>query len=199
MPSPLMLDDFSSTVIANSAGDSGTLSEDARLEAFEEGYKAGWDDVVAAQQKDTHRIGEDLARNLSDLSFTYHEVRTNILQALRPLLHEILGKVLPVSASAALPELINEHVSDIADSATHLPILITVHPDLVETVGDLIPESSSLPVSTHADTSLTNGQAMIKFADQEHQIDLDGAIANMNAALKDFFEAEFKERANGTN
>lgn len=199
MPNPLMLDDFSSTIIANASSADSSLSEDARLEAFEEGYKAGWDDVVAAQQKDTHRIGEDLARNLSDLSFTYHEVRTNILQALRPLLHEILGKVLPVSAAAALPELINEHVANIAENATHLPIAIAVHPDLVDTVDALIPHSPTIPISTKGDQTLTSGQAMIQFSEQEHQIDLDGAIANMNAALQDFFAAEFKERANGTN
>lgn len=199
MGNPLILDDFSSSIASTPAGNAGSLSEDARLEAFEEGYKAGWDDMIAAQEKDSNRIGDDLARNLSDLSFTYHEVRTNILQALRPLLHEIIGKVLPVTATASLPELINEHVESIADRSTQLPVAIAVHPDLVDAVEAIVPHSSSLPISTVGDETLSSGQAMIKFSDQEHQIDLDGAIVGMNAALQDFFDAEFKEQANGTN
>jgi hypothetical protein len=35
--------------------------------SFEQGYSAGWDDAVAAQQDDQGRIRTDLARNLQSL------------------------------------------------------------------------------------------------------------------------------------
>jgi hypothetical protein len=40
-----------------------TAVEEAKVASFEQGYSAGWDDAVAAQQGDQSRIRADLARN----------------------------------------------------------------------------------------------------------------------------------------
>jgi hypothetical protein len=52
--------------------------EEAKVASFEQGYKAGWDDAVAAQSEDQTRIRADLARNLQSLSFTYQEARSHM-------------------------------------------------------------------------------------------------------------------------
>ncbi|MBA3904750.1 MAG: flagellar biosynthesis protein, partial [Rhodocyclaceae bacterium] len=48
-----------------------TAVEEAKVASFEQGYSAGWDDAVAAQNGDQTRIRADLARNLQSLAFTF--------------------------------------------------------------------------------------------------------------------------------
>ena len=67
--------------------------EEAKLAAYEQGYKAGWDDAAAAQSEDQTRIRVDLARNLQQLSFTHQEARAHILKAVEPLLEEMVNRL----------------------------------------------------------------------------------------------------------
>ena len=71
-----------------------------QLDAFEEGYRAGWDDAIKAQSDDRTRISE-FAQNLQDLSFTYHEAYSHAINAMTPLLEDIVRSVLPKIAHEA--------------------------------------------------------------------------------------------------
>ena len=81
--------------------DAGAGAEDARLASFEDGYKAGWDDAIAAQDKETARIRADFARSLEDLGFTYTEAHRHVLNAIEPLLRDMVCKVMPRMAHRA--------------------------------------------------------------------------------------------------
>ncbi|MEN8837451.1 MAG: flagellar biosynthesis protein, partial [Celeribacter marinus] len=50
--------------------------EQARATGYEAGYKAGWDDAIAADESVRTKIGAELERNLQDLGFTFHEARS---------------------------------------------------------------------------------------------------------------------------
>jgi flagellar M-ring protein FliF len=52
------------------------LADAERLAAYEQGYRAGWDDAVRAEAADQARIGAELARNLQEMSFSFHEARS---------------------------------------------------------------------------------------------------------------------------
>ena len=87
--------------------DEGAL-EAAKLEGFDGGYRAGWDDAIKAQSDDQSRISSDFAQNLQDLSFTYHEACNQVLNAISPLLEEVVVKLLP----AALHQTLGLHLAE---------------------------------------------------------------------------------------
>jgi flagellar assembly protein FliH len=69
--------------------------EEAKLSAYDQGYRAGWDDAVQAQSSDQAQISAELARNLKSLSFTFAEARGHVLAAMQPLLADIVARLLP--------------------------------------------------------------------------------------------------------
>ena len=77
-------------------------AEAEKMSAYEQGYQAGWDDAVQAQLRDQARISADFARNLQDLSFTFFEARTNVIQSMEPLMMQMLETVFPSLMAAAL-------------------------------------------------------------------------------------------------
>ena len=77
-------------------------AEAMKLEAFENGYRAGWEDATGAAASEQGHIAADLAQNLRDLSFTLAEAQVAVLAEMRPLLREIVAKLLPVAAHASL-------------------------------------------------------------------------------------------------
>ena len=44
--------------------------EEARLEAYEQGYGAGWEDAQTAQGEEQGRLNADILRSLEGMSFT---------------------------------------------------------------------------------------------------------------------------------
>ena len=88
------LEEFSIKIVSNDPKLMPETSfEEHRLEAYEQGYKAGWDDAATAQADDHTRISAGFARNLQELSFTYHEAKGQILGSLEPLLKEMVTKI----------------------------------------------------------------------------------------------------------
>ena len=101
--------------------------EEAKLAAYEQGYKAGWDDAAAAQSEDQTRIRADLARNLQQLSFTYQEARAHILKAVEPLLEEMVNRRLPDTARETLAPLVLERMG--RDPAVSSSVFVTFATD----------------------------------------------------------------------
>mgnify|MGYP003515970463 CR=1 FL=1 len=58
-----------------------SADQESRLEAYEQGYRAGWEDAAAAHAEDQRRIRVDLARSLQALGFTYQEARAHVLKS----------------------------------------------------------------------------------------------------------------------
>lgn len=173
--------------------DSGQF-EELKLDAFEQGYKAGWDDATTALSEDQNRIGAELARSLQSLSFTYHEARGSVLRALTPLLEEIAAKLLPVIAAEALAPMIAERLAPLADEATAVPVRIYINPAAREAVTAHLAGHEALPVELIEEPTLGEGQAALRFAATEEKIDLDGTVAAIRAALADYFNPAGEER-----
>ena len=74
---------------------SDEVLETERLESFDKGYRAGWDDAIKAKTDEGTQQADAVVQALQDLSFTYHEVHAQLLSNLSPLLDEILQKILP--------------------------------------------------------------------------------------------------------
>lgn len=161
--------------------------EEARLAAFESGYKAGWDDAATHEASEQARIRADLARNLQLLSFTYHEARAAVLTSLAPLLHEIVARVLPELARETLAETVVARLLPLATSAANIPVELVCSADDQDTLSEALAEQDMLPVEITVDPLLVEGQVQLRFGSTEELIDLDGAITAISSAVTAFF------------
>jgi flagellar assembly protein FliH len=161
--------------------------EEAKLAAYESGYKAGWDDAAAAQTEDQTRIGADLARNLQQLSFTYQEARAHILKALEPLLTEIVGRLLPETARETLAPLVLEQVMPMAEELADQPVVLVLNPAVRAPVERLIEQATGLPLTIEEEPTLGEGQVYVRLGGAEAKVDLTRVTAEIAAAVRAFF------------
>lgn len=176
--------------------DAGAFEEE-RLAAFEKGYTAGWDDAIAAQESEGLRLRSDIAQNLQQLSFTFHEARQSVLMGLKPLLVEMAAKLLPTMARQTLAPIVAEQLSPIAETLSSAPISVVANPDSLGQIEDLLAERSALPLVFVAEPSLGEGQVYLKFAETETHIDLDEVINLISEAIQIYFTANQQESAHG--
>lgn len=176
--------------------DTGHL-EEAKLASFEAGYSAGWEDAAAALSEEQNRIRADLARNLQGLAFTYHEARDHVLRALEPLLKEMVARLLPTLARETLGQLVVETLRPMAAERAGAPLTLVINPVSRRAVELVLAENAGLPLQIEEEPSLGEGQAYLRFATSETRIDLDRAIAEIIAAVRDFFALSRKEAPNG--
>ncbi len=171
--------------------------EEIRLEAFEKGYKAGWDDAAEAQSTDADRISADFAHNLNELSFTYHEVRTTILKSLEPLLRQMIDKVLPKMVQGTLGGHVMEQLNELASNGADIPVELVISPENRPALEKLVENAEGLPLEIVDEPSLGSGQVFIRLGETETEIDLDNVISGFAGALDGFFDFNDKDVANG--
>ena len=164
-----------------------TAVEEAKVASFEQGYSAGWDDAVAAQQGDQSRIRADLARNLQSLAFTFQDARSHVLQAIRPLILEMTNRLLPEMAREALAPTVLEALTPIADEMSDAPMTLVLNPAVRSQVEDLVSKATGLPLVIEEEPSLSEGQVYIRFGTAEAKVDLDRVTADISAAVRAFF------------
>lgn len=161
--------------------------EEAKLAAYEQGYKAGWDDAAAAQSEDQTRIRADLARNLQQLSFTYQEARSHILKAIEPLLEEMVGRLLPETARETLAPLVLERIMPMAEEVTDQPVSLVLNPAMRVPVETLIEQATGLPLHIEEEPTLPEGQVYIRLGAAEAKVDLTRVTSEIAAAVRGFF------------
>lgn len=171
--------------------------EEARLAAYEQGYGAGWEDASSAQSDDQARMRADLAHNLQGLGFTFHEARVHVLRAMEPLLTDMVARVLPQAARAALAPLIVETLLPLAAAAAEAPVLLVFNPAAREAIEAVVDQHAGLPMLLSEEPTLGEGQVYLRLGEVETRIDLDAAIGQIAAATRDFFQLSRKEVPHG--
>ena len=164
-----------------------TVVEEAKVASFEQGYSAGWDDAVSAQQGDQTRIRADLARNLQSLAFTFQDARSHVLQAIRPLILEMVDRLLPEVAREALAPTVLEALSPLADDLADAPLTLVLNPAVRGQVEDLVAQATDLPMVIEEEPSLPEGQVYIRFGPTETKVDLTQVTADIAIAVRAFF------------
>ncbi|KMK68849.1 ABC transporter ATP-binding protein [Puniceibacterium sp. IMCC21224] len=171
--------------------------EGEKLESFEEGYRAGWDDAIKAQSDDRTRISSDFAQNLQDLSFTYHEAYSQVLSAMTPLLEEMVNSVLPKFAQNSLGLHILEQLRAKSRDIGALDVEIVVSPQCIEAVKVSLTQDFGFPLQLVEDDSMADGQADIRFGNMEQRIDLSEVLVGVDQALQGFVHENQRKIANG--
>lgn len=183
------LEDFGAPRIGPSpqAASAGAAA-DAHLEAFDKGYREGWDDAARAHAGEQTTIGADLARALQDMSFTYHEARAAMLGEMRGLLLGLVEKVLPAVARESLGATIRERVEAVAQAQSEVSVEIRVAEGHAARISPHLHTGISMPLRISEEPTLGPGQAVLRFGGAEEMMDLDGVLASINAAVEGFFE-----------
>ena len=164
-----------------------TVVEEAKVASFEQGYSAGWEDAVAAQSGDQNRIRADLARNLQSLAFTFQDARSHVLQSIRPLILEMVERLLPEVAREALAPTVLDTLTPMAEELADAPLTLVLNPAVRGEVEDLVTRATGLPMVIEEEPSLPEGQVYIRFGPSETKVDLSQVTADIAAAVRAFF------------
>lgn len=190
-----LLEDFGAYVEGTPVSLTDVSLEEQRLAAFEKGYQAGWDDAVKAETEDSRRISTDFAQNLQDLSFTYQEAHSAVLQSLRPLLEQMVGTVLPALVQKTLGLWITELLQELAEEHGAQPIELVTAPANATALESLLGEAAPMSISILEEPTLTEGQVYIRFGSQEREIDMDDVLSAINRTVTGFFEENQRNTA----
>lgn len=196
MTAASFLEDFSQTSAPETIL-SDEAMEESRLQYFENGYQAGWEDAAKAHATEQGAISAELARNLQDMSFSYHEAEAAILGSLRPLFSAIAAKLLPQVALEALGPHIVAELDTLVREIGGATCVITVAPDMVDRVRALLASDGRFAVSIQEDETLGAGQAYLRLGARERSIDLDQAIADISAAIESHFNHQQEDQQHG--
>lgn len=173
-------------------------TEEARLQGYDQGYAAGWEDATAAQATEQTRLQTELARNLQALSFTYEEARLHVITALGPFLHQLVTRLLPATGHAALAPVIRDTLLPLAEQAADRPLTLRLNPAARPDVEALLARLPAPPLRIEEEPSLSRGQASLRRGEGdtlcETLVDLDRATATIAAAIRDFYRLTTEER-----
>lgn len=195
MNAPLILPSFDT---ASEVAGQGEGSPEMRLMAYEEGYKAGWDDALEASASQQARVDADLVQALQDMAFPYHEARSHVLEALRPLLVAMAERVLPEAARARFGETVIEAALSLAADEADAPVDIAVAPENAALLEELIAAAEPAMALRVAPTEgLGPGEAWLKGATSEREIDLEPVLAAIGRALDAFMTTTQETRSHG--
>lgn len=173
------------------------VTEDQQLQSFENGYQAGWDDAVKAQADSVAKISADFGQNLQDMSFTYHEALSKLTLSMKPVIAEIVDKLLPSLMHKSLGVHIVDQLMEMVKEQPNQSIEIIVAPSQVETIHDIAGDKLSDPFEVVAEQSLGDGQAYVRIGAVERSIDLDTVLAGVSEAIDAFFHEAEQEKENG--
>ena len=201
MSNSLPLEDFEASVAPASGESAGPPSreqlEATERSAYERGYAAGWDDALRAEQEAQSHISAELARNLQDLGFTFHEARNHVMRAIEPFLEELLKKFLPKLAHGSVPGMVHEVLMPVVESGSDAPIDLTVPVGTKKLVDPFVASVKSAPVRVVEEPSLTDGQAILRSGIIESQVDLSEAIERITQARDDLYAQSRKSDPDG--
>lgn len=181
------------SVLVVSSGD----VEELRLQSYEKGYVAGWEDAVAAAAEERGTLTAEVANNLQRLSFSYHEARNQILRSIRPILTQITARFLPELARVTLAPLVLDRLAPIVEGAVDAKVGLILHPSTRASVEALLTQVTGLELTIVEEPTLGSGQVYLRFGDTEECVDLDAAMAEVSSVLQDFFDCCEKEHPYG--
>lgn len=159
------------------------------MQGYETGFQAGWDDAIAAAAQERGHISAEFARNLEELSITFHEARSQVTASLLPFVEALLSGLLPISAQTALKENVWAVLEPLAQSYNTPQIKLFCAPDDVEVLEELKGLSSSLDLDLVPESTFHSGQVKLRIGDEHDKIDMSDLQAQISDILAPFFSS----------
>jgi flagellar assembly protein FliH len=199
MPRRLSLESFDDGNMASTDNPSEGLAEEKWLEAFEKGYRDGWEDAERALMQRQGQISDEFSQRLQDLSFTLNEARASVRKEMSSLLRGVLDTMLP----GALPKLLGPQIiadlDILADRVSDMVIEVVVAPEQQISVERMLASSGPRPARVIGRHGQPLDSALLRFGSGEREIDLGAALAEVTATLETYFDEpeQHEERAHG--
>lgn len=171
--------------------------EDVKLNAFEGGYQAGWDDAVKAQDGTDSKLTEEFLQNMQDLSFTYHEAFSKLSVGMKPLMSVIVTKLLPQIAAQSLGPQIMAQLDVLMKDQSNALLEIAVSPEKQAIVEALLKEQTAIPFTVAVEPALSGGQVYLRAGQSEREINLDAVLEGISTAIEAFFHTAEQENTHG--
>lgn len=171
------------------SGPSAPVDEAARLQAFETGYKSGWDDANAETAASEQRIAADLERRLADLTFTYEEARAEVMQGLSGLLGAILSGFLPALAADAVIPRVTEALQPLLGAVAPGGIELVASPATASKLDRLVERHFDTDLHVRPEPAYPDGRVTLSTQKQTTEIDITDLVGTMSAAIRDFVDA----------
>lgn len=175
------------------------LAEEKWLEAFEKGYRDGWEDAERALTRRQGEISDAFAQRLQDLSFTLNEARASVRREMSSLLRGVLDTMLPDSLPRLLGPQILSDLDGLADRVSDMVIEVVVAPEQQQSIERMIARSSPRPARVVGRPGMALDTALLRFGTGEREIDLGAALAEVAMTLETYFDEpeQHEERAHG--
>lgn len=183
-------------VSTKSVLDDGLEIEEEKLKSFEDGYKSGWDDAMAAQEATRKTIGSAFSQNLQEASFSYHEARTSLSKQLRSLVESMLGAVMPELASQALHRHVLDQIHNLSSMSLDKSLELVVATPQEAALRSLCESELSQPFVIVPDDSLAEFEVYIRLGTVEREIDLSQWTEETKSIISNFFDS-LKEGESG--
>lgn len=171
-------------------------AESVRMKAYEEGYQAGWDDAARAQSEAEQRMNVEFTRSLKEISLTYHEARSHVIQSMEPLLTTILETVLPEISTEVLANTVQQRLSSHIADAADRPVEIIVGPGGSGPLSEAIDNFAQGAIQIVEEPSLTDSQAYLRVGKSEHKVDVAAAVDALRDSMSAMFKLNKKALAN---
>ncbi|MBM9596138.1 FliH/SctL family protein [Roseitranquillus sediminis] len=195
------LEDFSVAPSEKAPAPEPALSEaelDAiRHAAYENGFRDGAADALASVEADETRLRADIAAAVQSLGFTYQEAVAHVMGGVAPVLRALVEQVLPAMLAETVGHAILEELLPLAEQAADIPVRVLVSKADANCLRHVLGENSPLPLAIVEDASLTAGQAHLRLAGTERQIDVAAVLQRISTALSAVTELNERTLANG--
>ncbi len=161
--------------------------EDQKLEAFEEGYQAGWTDAERNHESEHKNVAEEILNTLRDLSFTYEEAVAQVNRGLKPMFEQVIKALLPPVATAGFRAHVIRQLVDLSEKQTETRVTIRVSDRDFSTIEEILEQGNfKLPVSVVEDSTLTLHQLFVSIDNSEREINLSAVCDEITAAMTAF-------------
>jgi flagellar assembly protein FliH len=156
------------------------------LDAFEQGYRSGWDDCIANETEERRRVAADLAKALKEISATAEQIRAELLRDLSPLFEQIVAQLLPALEAEALAPVLREELVRIAASRMATDLRIVAAPASRPVIEHLLSEVELPDTEIVTEPAYAEGQVSLRFAGQRRDVDLSEAVRQMSETMRAF-------------
>lgn len=194
MPSPIRLETFLRTEEPAALAEQTSVAlEEIKLDAYERGYVAGWEDSERQAGREALERRAAVERQLESLNFTYHDARGHVLRAMEPVFGAMLETLIPEAARAALIPAVIAQLLPMAQTLSEAPVTLRIANGCRADFEDALAGLVLPPLEICESAELGPGQAEMAFDHKETRIDLAEAAAGLHSAINRFYQLQTEE------
>lgn len=162
-------------------------AEDQKLQAFEEGYQAGWTDAETNHTAEQKSLSDEFLVTIRDLSFTYQDALAHLNRGLRPMFEQMIATLLPQAIKAALRAHVVEQLMELTETQLDTQIVLRLSNENMQMLEDLLEEAElTASVSLIQDKNLSAQQVFVTLNTREAEINLDAVCQEITNAMNAF-------------